>query len=83
MVSMWINNTDYCGLAWLMTSTASDFSSRGFSVVHYGCATGYYSFAHEMGHNQGAHHDRANASGPGVFFVFLRLSEAPPPHSAR
>ncbi len=67
MVSMWINNTDYCGLAWLMTSTASDFSSRGFSVVHYGCATGYYSFAHEMGHNQGAHHDRANASGPGVF----------------
>ncbi len=32
-------------------------------MVHRTCATGYYSFAHELGHNQGAHHDPANASG--------------------
>lgn len=63
IVSLLINNTDYCGLGYLMTSTGSDFSANAFNVVHYGCATGYYSFAHECGHNQGAHHDRANAGG--------------------
>lgn len=62
MVSLWINNSQYCGLAWLMTSTSTDFSAYAFSVVAYNCATGYYSFAHEMGHNQGCAHERENAS---------------------
>src|SRR5260370_39935173 len=38
-----------------------------YSVVHWGCATGYYSFGHEMGHNLGCQHDRGNASGTGAF----------------
>ncbi len=67
MVSLWIDNMTYCGIAWLMTSTTQDFASRAFSVVSIDCATGYFTFAHEMGHNQGCHHDRANASGAGVF----------------
>ena len=59
LVSLWINNTQYCGLAWLMAPTVSpSFESYAFSVVHYGCATGYYSFGHEMGHNMAARHDR-------------------------
>jgi Metallo-peptidase family M12B Reprolysin-like len=29
-----------------------------FSVSHYDCATGYYSFGHEIGHNFGMNHDR-------------------------
>jgi hypothetical protein len=62
MVSLWINNSASCGIGWLMTSLSSSFESRAFSVVHHDCATGYYSFAHELGHNMGCHHDRANAN---------------------
>ncbi len=57
----------YCGMAYLMESLSPSFESSAFAVVAYNCATGYYSFGHEMGHNMGAHHDRANASGTGAF----------------
>jgi hypothetical protein len=67
MVSLWINNKADCGLAYLMTSPSPSFESKAYSVVHFGCATGYYSFGHEMGHNQGCQHDRGNAQGPGAF----------------
>jgi len=53
LVIMIQNEGTYCGLAWLNSN-----ESHGFSLVHYSCATGYYSFAHEMGHNMGARHDR-------------------------
>jgi hypothetical protein len=51
-----INQTDYCGLADAIRATAA----TAFAVVHFDCATGYYSFAHELGHLQGARHDPAN-----------------------
>lgn len=35
-----------------------------FAVVAQNYATGYYSFGHEIGHIQGAHHDPANATDP-------------------
>jgi len=60
MVSLLINNTEFCGLAYLMRDLTQDFSGSAFSVVHYDCAVGNHSFAHEMGHNLGAGHDRAN-----------------------
>ena len=63
LVSLIENEPQYCGIAYRMTSLSSSFASSAFSVVHHSCATGYYSFAHEIGHNQGAHHDHANASG--------------------
>lgn len=47
----------YCGLGWLNATAA-----YAFSVTDYRCATGNYTFAHEIGHNQGAHHDIANAT---------------------
>lgn len=47
-----INNSASCGIGYLNASAA-----YAFSVVHYGCATGYYTFAHEIGHNFGAHHN--------------------------
>jgi hypothetical protein len=56
LAAMIINKTDYCGLADAIMANAS----TGFAVVHYDCATGYYSFAHELGHLQGARHDPAN-----------------------
>ena len=43
-----------CGYGWVGPSV-----DTMFSVVAFDCATGYYSFAHEFGHNQGCLHDRA------------------------
>lgn len=47
----------YCGIAWMMAVVSQFFEANAFSVVDVNCATGYYSLAHEMGHNMGARHD--------------------------
>ena len=60
LVSFWINDTSSCGLAWMMSFLSPSFEGMGFSVVHWDCATGSYSFPHEMGHNMGCGHDRGN-----------------------
>lgn len=62
-VSMFIASTQYCGIAWLMGNPSHAFQSSAFNVVSRTCATGYYSFGHELGHNMGSHHDIANAGG--------------------
>ncbi|MDR4504951.1 MAG: zinc-dependent metalloprotease [Candidatus Scalindua sp.] len=68
MVSFWVENGgSYCGLAWLMVDVSNNFESAAFSVVDRGCATGNFVFGHELGHNMGAHHDRANANGYGAY----------------
>ncbi|MEH6625310.1 MAG: reprolysin-like metallopeptidase [Motiliproteus sp.] len=67
MVSLLVNRSDYCGMAWLMGSPTSNFSANAFSVVNYSCATGYYSFGHELGHNMGVTHARQDTSGGGAF----------------
>jgi hypothetical protein len=46
-----------CGIAYMMTTVSASFESWAFAVVDDGCATGYYSFGHELGHNMSAHHD--------------------------
>lgn len=51
-----VNNTAYCGLASAIGATAAS----AFAEVYWDCATGYYSFAHEIGHLQSARHDPAN-----------------------
>ncbi len=51
-VALIINNSASCGLGYLNSTAAS-----AFTVTHLSCATGYYSFGHEIGHNMGAHHD--------------------------
>ena len=53
VVVLLINNGDYCGLAAAIMAEADN----AFALVHYTCATGYYSFAHEIGHLQGARHN--------------------------
>jgi peptidyl-Asp metalloendopeptidase len=63
LVSLIFNNSSVCGQAYLMGTPSPGFASSAFSVVYWSCATGYYSFAHELGHNMGSHHDRANAGG--------------------
>lgn len=49
------NDSSACGLASGIGSTAS----TAFATVYWDCATGYYSFAHEIGHLQSARHDPA------------------------
>ena len=52
-----IDDPEYCGLAWLMQDVSTSFQDHAFAVVNWYCATGYYSFGHELGHNMGAQHD--------------------------
>ncbi|MBL8297030.1 MAG: hypothetical protein JNN30_01675 [Rhodanobacteraceae bacterium] len=51
-----INNSSSCGLASAIGASAS----TAFAAAHWSCATGYYSFAHEIGHLQSARHDPTN-----------------------
>ena len=57
LVNLIVNNGEYCGRAFLMTDVSTSFASWAFSVVKRSCATGYYTFAHELGHNMAARHD--------------------------
>lgn len=56
VVMLVINNASSCGLASAIGATAT----TAFAAAHYSCATGYYSFGHEIGHLQSARHDPAN-----------------------
>jgi hypothetical protein len=47
---------NYCGIAWLPTIPSA---SQGFSVVEALCISDI-TYAHELGHNMGSAHDRAN-----------------------
>ena len=53
MVAMLIDDSQYCGIAYVGPS--KDWM---FSVTAWFCATGYYTFGHELGHNLGCLHDR-------------------------
>jgi len=50
-----------CGIAYLLTSLNPAFESAAFSVTDMACLPSTY--AHELGHNQGCHHNPENASG--------------------
>lgn len=65
-----IDNATSCGLGYLKSS-----ASNAFSVVSTDCTTGYYSFAHEIGHNLGAHHDPLN--GNNAYYSYGHGYQAP------
>jgi hypothetical protein len=54
-----MNQSAFCGLADAIMADAS----TAFAIVHYDCATGYYSFAHELGHLMGARHNEQEDPG--------------------
>lgn len=57
--------SDYCGLA----SDIMASPSTAFAFVALNCATGYYSFGHELGHLQGARHN-AEVDGSTTPFAY-------------
>lgn len=62
MVSIIIQNaSDACGIGYLMTNVGPSFAGSAFSAASRSCAVGNLTFAHELGHNQGAHHNPENA----------------------
>jgi hypothetical protein len=58
LVQLIVNDSSACGIAYLMTNVSASFASAAFGVTHYSCISPNYSFAHEMGHNMGLHHDQ-------------------------
>ena len=67
VVTLIVNRPLLCGKTYQNNGGNVDFSTHAFSVLHHSCATGYYSFAHEIGHNMGSQHNRSNSSQPGAF----------------
>ncbi len=61
LVSMISTDADACGIAGVMTNVSTSSSYMGFNVVKSTCLS-QHSLAHEIGHNQGNKHDRANAT---------------------
>lgn len=51
------NGGGYCGIAFIMDPVSAQFQDSAFCVVADECATGYYSFGHEIGHIMAARHD--------------------------
>lgn len=59
-VNLIVDSTE-AGIAYVPGSLSSAFESSAFSVVDIDYATGYYTYGHELGHNQGCAHDHDNS----------------------
>ena len=57
--------TGVCGIGYLMTAQGG-VVNNAFTVTARGCAVGNLSFAHELGHNMGSHHNPENG-GTAIF----------------
>ncbi len=57
LVSLVVDDGEFCGIAYRMTSKTTGFAPYACSVVNWECAAGNRSLAHEFGHNQGCCHD--------------------------
>ena len=68
LVSLWVLRGDCGGVAWIMNRNDQSFARNAYSVTITESPTFWrnISFAHELGHNMGSAHDRAN-SNAGLF----------------
>jgi len=55
VVAVIVDKGESCGLGYSQAPVSKNWA---FSLVNWSCATGYYSFAHEIAHNLGLRHDR-------------------------
>lgn len=46
-----------CGIAYVQNTVSPAFAPSGYSVTDSACMSPGFTFAHELGHNMGAHHD--------------------------
>jgi hypothetical protein len=60
IVVMLMVEPNSCGRA--KTTYPTSYASTMFGVVSWHCATGYYSFGHEIGHMLGCNHDRGSTT---------------------
>lgn len=60
LVALLIDDPQYCGLAWVGPDV-----NYAHSVTNWNCATGYYTFGHEIGHNLGCLHDKGASDACG------------------
>lgn len=80
LVSLWVESGEGCGIGWLLSDPSQPMPDRGFNVVKRDCATGYFSFGHEIGHNMGAMHAIDDGGGHGAFpysFGYKQTAAAP------
>lgn len=66
LISLWMVDSSACGLAYAFEAGDTNFAEYAYSTAAVDCVA-EYTMAHEMGHNQGCAHDRANASGQGYY----------------
>ena len=67
LVSLLITGGDCAGIAWVLNNPAGN-PNAAYSITAQNAANIYAVFAHEIGHNLGANHDRANSGAtPGLF----------------
>jgi hypothetical protein len=66
LVALIDEDSNYCGIAYVMTNESTGFAGWAFSVTYSSCLSSQ-TLAHEIGHNQGDAHDRANSNVAGVF----------------
>ncbi len=60
-------DSSLCGIAFFMGTVSSSFASSAVSVTRRSCATGNFTFGHEIGHNMGARHHREADPNDGPF----------------
>lgn len=60
LVSLMAEVTDVCGIGYLIGGLTQ--SESAYTLVARSCAVGNLTLAHEVGHNQGSHHNPENAS---------------------
>ena len=75
-VSLWVSKMEGCGLV-VVNKNAADFRILAFNVVELDCATGNFSFAHELGHNLGVTHDPKNSKPDDGIFPYSHGYQAP------
>jgi hypothetical protein len=66
LVALVSEDTNSCGMAYVMTAPTTAFAANAFAVVHSGCLSSL-SLAHELGHLLGCQHDRSSSVGVAAF----------------